>query len=146
MLTELCGEIRNYFLRGQNDVHGGNYAILGGTISLPFLQVGQYFRIVGSVFNDGVYQYPAKDLHDEEFSGAVWAMYVPPEVIDLSRQIDEWREKNATALDSPYQSESFGGYSYTLKSGGNSGSGSGAITWQKQFASKLSRYRRLFPV
>ena len=146
MLTELCGEIRNYFLRGQNDVHGGDFTITGGTISLPFLKAGQYFRIVGSVFNDGVHQYPAQDLHDEEFYGAVWAMYVPKDVVELSTEIDEWCEKNANALNSPYQSESFGGYSYTLKSGADGASGSGGITWQQQFAAKLSRYRRLFPV
>jgi hypothetical protein len=140
MLTELCGEIRNYFLRDkERDIHNGTYTIQGGTISLPFLIDGQYFRIVGSVLNDGVYQYPAYELADETFDGAIWAMAVPKDIIDLSDEIDAWVEKNNDILKSPYQSESFGGYSYSKASGG----GSGAYTWRDQFGAKLNRYRRL---
>ncbi len=143
MLTELCAELKNYFLRDRNeDIHYGEYTISGGSIDLPFLRIGQYFRIVGSVLNDGVYQYPADGLADEEFTGAVWAMAVPPSVVALSADIDEWNEKNAAALSSPYTSESFGGYSYT-KASGSSADGSGGYTWRDQFASRLSKWRRL---
>lgn len=142
MLTELCAELRNYFLRDREaDIHYGEYTISGGSIDLPFLLEGQYFRIVGSVLNDGVYQYPASDLTDEEFSGAVWAMAVPPAVIALSEEIEAWNTANADALASPYTSESFGGYSYT-KASGSSASG-GAYSWKDQFASRLSKWRRL---
>ena len=142
MLTELCAELKNYFLRDREaDIHYGEYTISGGSVDLPFLLDGQYFRIVGSVLNDGVYQYPADDLTDEEFTGAVWAMAVPPSVIALAADIEAWNEKNAEALASPYTSESFGGYSYT-KASGNSESG-GAYSWQDQFANRLSKWRRL---
>ena len=71
MLTELLAEIRNYF-EVPNGRHFGTFTISGGSIApLDFLQEGQYFRIVGSVFNDGVYQYPAASLTDEVFEGAV---------------------------------------------------------------------------
>lgn len=140
MLTELCAELKNYFLRDQSeDIHNGLFTISGGSIDLPFLLDGQYFRIVGSVLNDGVYQYPASDLVDETFSGAVWAMAVPPAVIALAADIEAWNEANADTLASPYTSESFGGYSYS-KSSGSSG---GAFTWKDQFASRLSKWRRL---
>lgn len=140
MLTELCAELKNYFLRDQSeDIHNGSFTISDGSIDLPFLLNGQYFRIVGSVLNDGVYQYPASDLTDEMFSGAVWAMAVPPAVIVLAADIDAWNEANADTLASPYTSESFGGYSYS-KSSGSSG---GAFTWKDQFASRLSKWRRL---
>ena len=143
MLTELCAELKNYFLRDREaDIHYGEYTISGGSIDLPFLLDGQYFRIVGSVLNDGVYQYPAAGLTDEEFSGAVWAMAVPPAVIALAADIEAWNEKNAEALASPYTSESFGGYSYT-KASGSSSNGSGGYTWRDQFASRLAKYRRL---
>lgn len=142
MLTELCAELKNYFLRDRDaDIHYGEYEISGGSINLPFLLAGQYFRIVGSVLNDGVYQYPVADLTDETFTGAVWAMAVPPSVVALAAEIDEWNTANATALASPYTSESFGGYSYT-KASGNSESG-GAYSWKDQFASRLSKWRRL---
>ena len=56
MLTELCAELRNYF-EVPNGRHFGKFTISGGSIApLDFLQEGQYFRIVGSVFNDGVYK------------------------------------------------------------------------------------------
>lgn len=107
------------------------------------LSPGQYFRIIGSTFNDGVYQFPASGLTDEVFTGAIWAMAVPPAVMALSAEIDEWEQKNADALASPYVSESFGGYSYT-RAGGYAGSdGSGAWNWQNQFASRLNRWKKV---
>ena len=143
MLTELCAELKNYFLRDREaDIHYGEYTISGGSIDLPFLLNGQYFRIVGSVLNDGVYQYPADGLADEVFTGAVWAMAVPPAVVALAADIEAWNEKNAEALASPYTSESFGGYSYT-KASGSSNNGSGGYTWRDQFASRLAKWRRL---
>lgn len=142
MLTELCAELKNYFLRDKNaDIHYGEYTISDGSIVLPFLLDGQYFRIVGSVLNDGVYQYPANGLADETFTGAVWAMAVPPSVVALAADIEAWNTNNADALANPYTSESFGGYSYT-KASGNSASG-GAYSWKDQFASSLSKWRRL---
>ena len=143
MLTELCAELKNYFLRDrEEDIHYGEYTISGGSIVLPFLLDGQYFRIVGSVLNDGVYQYPAVGLTDETFTGAVWAMAVPPSVVALAADIEAWNTNNAEALASPYTSESFDGYSYTKATTGGVGT-SGAFTWRDQFASRLSKWRRL---
>lgn len=143
MLTELCAELKNYFLRDRSkDIHYGEYTISNGSIDLPFLLDGQYFRIVGSVLNDGVYKYPTNSLPaDEMFVGSVWAMAVPLSVIALSEEIEEWNTKNADMLASPYTSESFGGYSYTKASGGSAGGGS--FTWKDQFASRLAKWRRL---
>lgn len=143
MLTELCAELKNYFLRDQSeDIHNGSFTISDGSIDLPFLLNGQYFRIVGSVLNDGVYQYPASDLTDETFSGAVWAMAVPPAVIALAADIEAWNDENAEILSSPFSSESFGGYSYS-KASTYSGGESRVMSWQVQFASRLSKWRRL---
>lgn len=144
MLTELCGVLKNYFLaHREDDIHKGVYSIINGDIgSLDFLQEGQYFRIVGSVFNDGVHQYHVNTLKDEVFDGAVWAMSVPPDVVALSDEIDAWNADNASVLSSPFSSESFGGYSYSKVT--NYGGGeSSVMNWQNQFADRLSRYRRL---
>lgn len=138
MLTEICAELRNWFVV-PNGVHIQTYTISGGSIApLDFLQDGQYFRIIGSFFNDGVHQYPVPDLTDEVFYGAVWAMAVPPAVIDLSTEIDEYNKSDAGKA-SPFTSESFGGYSYTKAT-----DASGApISWQKAFASRLNKWRKL---
>ena len=137
MLTEICAELRNWFVV-PNGVHLGTFTIKDGSISLPFLVSGQYFRIIGSVFNDGVHQYPASDLTDEVFNGAVWSMAVPPAVIDLASEIEEYNNSDA-GKPSPFTAESFGGYSYTKAT-----DASGApIGWQKAFASRLNQWRKL---
>ena len=137
-LTEICAELRNYF-EVPNGQHFGKFEISGGSIApLDFLQEGQYFRIIGSVFNDGVYQYPATSLTDEVFEGAVWAMALPPSLIALSAEIEEYNNSNAGKA-SPFTSESFGGYSYTKATDSNGA----PIGWQKAFASRLNRWRKL---
>lgn len=137
-LDELCRELKNYF---KKSTYFGNFEIVDGKIQTldEILKQGQYFRIVGSVFNDGIYQYPTSNLIDEEFEGAVLAMAVPKEVIALASEIDEWEKANEKSLNSPYQSESFGGYSYSLKNGGDSG----GLTWQSHFKTKLNKWRKL---
>lgn len=146
-LTALCQELRNWFCK-DSDKHDGTFEIVNGTITLPFLQEGQYFRIRGSVFNDGVFRYTASgsssfpDLADETFVGEIWAMRVPPEVIALSAKIDDWIQENQKALNTPFQSENWNGYGYTLKSGGSNG-GSGSVTWQSQFGNELNRWRKV---
>ena len=138
MLTEICAEIRNYF-EVPNGRHFGTFTISGGSIApLDFLQEGQYFRIVGSVFNDGVYQYPATSLTDEVFEGAVWAMAAPPTLIALAAEIEAYNDSDASKA-SPYTSESFGGYSYTKATDANGA----PIGWQKAFASRLNKWRKL---
>ena len=135
-LTNLCAELCNYF---ETKKRFGTFTISGGSISpSDFLQDGQYFRIVGSVFNDGVYRYPAHDLVDETFNGAVWAMAVPPAVIDLATEIEEYN-KSDVGKPSPYISENFGGYGYTKATGSNGK----VLTWKSVFADALNRYRKL---
>ena len=137
-LTEICAELRNWFVV-PDGVHIQTYTISGGSITpLDFLQDGQYFRIVGSIFNDGVYQYPATSLLDEVFEGAVWSMAVPPSVIDLAAEIEEYN-KSDDGKASPFTAESFGGYSYTKATDANGA----AIGWQKAFASRLNQWRKL---
>lgn len=137
MLEQILDYIHNYF---EKDVVTGKYTISSGTIELDFLKCGQYFRICGSTFNDGVYQYPTVDLVDETFCGAVWAMAVPPAVIALSTEVDEWLDRYGKDTESPYQSESFGGYSYSKASGS---SGNGNIGWKDVFRDRLNRWRKI---
>lgn len=139
MLEQILRELKNYFIR---EVWVGTFTISDGAIDLDFLQKDQYFRIAGSVFNDGVHKYPAEGLADETFSGEVWAMAVPPAVIALSEEIETWCEENKEALNSPFVSESFGGYSYSKGTGGASSGFSAPITWKEAFASRLNPWRK----
>ena len=137
MLEEVLTHLNNWFVA---EVHTGTFTAQDGSIALPFLQDGQYYRICGSVFNDGLYCYGSESaLKDETWDGAIWALAIPNTVISLSDEIDSWKKNNEQVTQSPYQSESFGGYSYTKASGTDSGS----ITWQSVFRSTLNQYRKL---
>lgn len=140
MLEQILSEIHNWF---QRDIYSGTYTIQDGVIALPFLQDGQYFRIMGSVFNDGLHRYgPDMELlQDETFSGTVWSLAIPKSVVDLAAEIAAWKEKYGAVIDSPYTSESFGGYSYSKASGAGDRTGSGG--WQAAFRARLNPYRKL---
>ena len=136
MLDEILAEIRNYFVV---KVHSGKFEVIGGKLSpLDFLKDGQYFKIHGSIFNDGVYRYPESGLVDETFSGEIWALAVPPTLIALVADIEDY-EKKAKENVSPFESESFGGYSYTKATDGNGS----PLTWKTVFAKKLNRWRKI---
>lgn len=132
---DVCGEIRNWFVVA-NGCRIGDFSIKNGEIELPSAARGQYFRIIGSVFNDGVYRYPAQDLTDEKFRGAVWLMAPPKEFLQIVDEIDGYAQTDA-AKATPYQSESMGGYSYSLRGGVDPAS------WQSVFRRRLNRWRKL---
>lgn len=141
MLEQILNYIHNYF---EKSITKDHFSISNGELVLPFIKEGQYFRIVGSIFNDGIYKYPASFDADEDFEGEIWAMAVPPTVIALSLEIEEWVSKYSDVVNSPYQSESFGGYSYTKKSsGGGSNNNYDPGDWKSVFGSRLNHWRKI---
>lgn len=140
-LEQVLRYLKNWFIAG---IYPDRYTVEDGIIDLPFLQEGQYFRVMGSVFNDGLYRYgpDMPQLTDESFRGTVWALAVPRQVVELSGEIAAWRARYGNVLDSPYQSESFGGYSYVKDSGAINGS-DGAGGWQAVFRDRLAGYRKV---
>lgn len=145
MLTELCQELHNWF---EFERHTGTFTITGGILAAHFLHENQYFRIIGSVFNDGVHQYGNNEdvLTDETFTGAVWALAIPKAVLALADDIKAWRDKYEaidSAAMSPFSSESFGGYSYSKSGAGSASGNSGATGWKAVFASRLNAWRKL---
>lgn len=160
MLTRICQYLRNWF---DKDPFGGDYpkyyglfAVTDGVLTfasgteLP-LVVGQYYRLMGSRFSDGVQQWYGSDgtLPDEPaFAGAVWDMRVPPEILDLADDMATWEERYAgldSAAMSPFQSESFGGYSYSKSAGASDSGGStdGSVFGQPAFAPVLNAWRKI---
>lgn len=137
MLEEVLRSLNNWFER---DYATGVFEIAGGSIGLPdgWLLDGQYFRIEGSVFNDGLHQWPAVDLRDETFTGEIAALAVPKAVIDLAARIEEWQTKYGKAAESPYQSQTAQGVSITTKQGV-----SGEYGWRDAFRAEMNRWRKL---
>lgn len=147
MLNEICLYLKNWFTVNDDHVElpswEGVFTIEDGTINLPLLN-GQYFRIQDSILNNGVYKYPATTLKDETFTGKISAMAVPAEVESIADEIAAWCEKYGGAdstANSPFNSESFGGYSYSKAAGGSSEST--APGWWAVFGGRLARWRKL---
>jgi hypothetical protein len=150
-IFEVCSYLKNWFDRNQPK-YFGNVSIINGALSETYdLKVGQYFRIVGSTLNDGVYQYPITTLTDETFNGAIWGMALPKAFIALLDDIEAWKIKY-NSLDtqdgrqalSPFNSESFGGYAYSKSSGGTSDTTKDKSgTWQGVFGARLAPYRQM---
>ena len=166
MLQEVMEYMNNYFVPiSAKEV---TYTISSGRISPDFgAEDGDRFLICGSRRNDGVYTWhadvigtddderippatqggeetiKAAGLRDETFAGTIRVCSVPPALLALSGEIKQWVENNSAVLGGAFQSESFNGYSYTLKSGGGSG-GNGPLTWRDQFGRQLDRWRRPF--
>lgn len=141
MLEKVLSHLKNWFLV-PDGVHTGTFTIENGALNLPFLQNGQYYRICGSIFNDGLHKYgdTADKLTGETFSGTVWALAVPKAVIDLAKDIEEWERKNGEVARNPLTSESFGGYSYSKATDTATG---GSVTWQAAFRVELNQWRKV---
>lgn len=141
MLEQVLNFIHNFFVK---EVYRGKFTILGGELQVDFLLNNQYCKIVGSVFNDKVYEYGSGGLTDEVFEGQVWAMAVPPTLIALISEIDTWVDKYGESVSTPYQSESFGGYSYSKATGvGKDGTAKLTYDWRDVFSPQLNQWRKL---
>lgn len=152
MHLQACMEkINNYFVPLSADQR--TYTIAESVISPLFdAAEGDRFLICGSRRNDGVYTYHANGitndddteaagLCDETFAGTIRVCAVPPAVLALSREKSEWEAAHSGELNGALASESFNGYSYTLKTGKNGG----ALTWfDTQAGQTLERWRRPF--
>ena len=137
MLEALLRFLNNWFVL---ETRSQGFTITGGSITPPFLQDGQYFRIRGSVFNDGLHQYPATDLKDEIFYGSIDALAVPKAVIELAGEMAAWQKKYGDRAQAPYTAESFAGYSYTKASAATNG---GDATVWSVFQAQMSKWRKI---
>ena len=153
MLTEVCDFVHNYF---EYATIKGTFEISNGRINVDGVHDGQRFRVVGSALNDGIYTYHSSgeifdddnensvQMDSETFDGCIVLMSIPRSFIKIVEEIADWQQKNKDVLESPYMSESFGGYSYTKATRARDGSSnSGVVTWQTVFQSKLNAYRKI---
>lgn len=142
LLTNVLQYLKNDFAL---EVVEGTFQIEGGTLILESLKEGQYYRIRGSVFNDGVHM--DDTLRDETFTGSVSLLGLPRGFLALFEDIERFTEaqKESGTAYSPYSSESFGGYSYTKKQGtsGTGGTGGGGYSWRDEFGGRLALYKKI---
>ena len=149
VLEQVLYHIHNWFERESFTVSGCE--VVGGSlpesVTADMLD-GQWFRIEGSYLNDGLHQNPADDLEDETFDGTISLLAIPKALTFLVDEITDWidatSEASQAALRSPYQSESFDGYSYSLKGNSVANLASGGLSgWQAEFAGRLNPWRKM---
>lgn len=143
MLTLICEHLHNWFDEGCEKTFG-EFTVGDGDTTVPDcgIKPGQYYRIIGSVYNDGVHESGRDELTAETFDGAVWLMKVPKQVVQLAEEMAAWQEKNGaadSAAMSPFNSESFAGYSYTKQNTAEDGT-SGVFAAYK---ARLSLWRKI---
>ena len=168
MLETILTHLHNWFpLR--DGKHSGTFAIVSGMPNVSFLRPGQYYRVKGSVFNDGLHQAAVPPSTSDGASvqddtsapeAAATDANMPSGAIESSEEKDEIFTGEIWALAIPpavialadeiaawrernpetdKTSESFGGYSYTRGAASGSGTAGG---WQTAFAARLAPYRR----
>ena len=128
--------VNNFFLR---EAVEGVFTISGDGVLSPSVDA-PFIAVTGSAWHDGLYN-SASDMktdHKETFEGTVWALSPPAQFLDLCKEIEAYEAKNPTGAP---VSESFGGYSYSRGTSGQSGC---AITWREAFAEALRPYKRMF--
>lgn len=147
IVEQVLWHIHNRFGRDSTTVSGCE--VSGGQLpaSVP-IPDGAWYWVDGSLFNDGLHVHPATDLTDETFDGTITLCAIPKALLAVCDEIEQWvadyNEGASKALSSPYASESFGGYTYSTKTGVGSQNGSAGLTgWQAEFASRLNPWRKI---
>lgn len=139
MLETVLNHLHNWFpVKGA--ARAGTFIIVSGRLALPHVLEGQYYKIEGSVFNDGLHKYgdTADKLIDETFSGRVIPLAVPRAVVNLADKIKTWTAENPVT---DKVSESFGGYSYQKAGSGTQNADVGG--WQAAFRKELSPWKKV---
>ena len=145
ILEHVLGSIHNWFVRDTLSV--GECTISDGALpaSVP-IPDGVWYRIQGSYLNDGMHLKgdESEGLTDETFSGTITTHVIPKPLLELVDEISQWATKYGESANGPYQSESFGGYSYSLRGNSSSANGNAPSTgWRAAFAGRLNQWRKL---
>ena len=153
MLNEICEHLHNFFDQKDGcyiDRTAGEFTISDEVISplSSSLAVGQYVRIVGSIFNNGVYVLTETEPDEgepeiilsgtvnETFTGAIFGLAIPRDLVTLDTEITAYVTANPAT---GYVSESFGGWSGSRATGANGA----PISWKSAYAGRLNRWRKL---
>jgi hypothetical protein len=130
-------EARNTFYSGFYEK--GEFTLKNGVIDLRgSYRDGIYVYLSGGR-NDGIYmlhksgeEYVLENTVDDVFAGTVFALAVPPDFLELVRDIEAFIQNMP---DSGFVSERFGEYSYTRQKEDGS--------WENIFALRVNKYKKM---
>ncbi len=142
-METLMAHLNNYFYKtGER----GEFELIDGRVNVcGRYSVGQYIKIEDSNGVDGVYKVKTIEGNtltldeplNEVFEGVIYGLAVPTSFVELVGRISEFKSKYQ---DTPYTSESFGGYSYSKAQGRNGK----PVSWCDVFDNELRPYKRLY--
>ena len=169
MLTEICQYLHNYFdyerfigeitIVARQDGLYPSDSLNPGEMVYPkdyfpakvfcngveiAISDGQYFALFRQRIPLGVFQL-IELTENKTFAGSVWLMDVPKAIKSADEWAETWKANNMAAgseANSVFQSESFGGYSYS-KGNNSKGKVGASIFDNAQFAAMLAPYRKL---
>lgn len=123
----------------------GSFSIVDGILTgyTNNYKVGQYIVIKGSILNDDLYLVNAEmkleNAVDEKFTGIIYGLVVPRQLILLAEQVKKYEEANPIEK-SNIVSQSWGGWSESKGRGANGA----VVTWQELFSKQLAPYKQMF--
>ena len=138
-VAQIMREVRNYFPCER--IHG-EWTLAGGVLSgSDALRPGDWIAVLGSEYNNGVYQLDAAASLprgvDEEWTGDIVRLAPPSDFLALCEEIAAWAQHHSP--DSALR-ESFGAYSVTRAASPDGR----PLGWQSVFAADLAPYRRMY--
>lgn len=136
VLEQVLEYLHNHFAV---EAYSGEFAIQDGVLTGVPMKSGQYYWLRGAVYSSGLHK-EGEPLQDETFSGTVELLAIPHAVTEIAAEVEAWQAKHGDAASGPYASESFGGYSYNIATGGADGQARG---WQVVFSGRLSPWRKV---
>ena len=149
MIEEICDAINNDFTDPATALRGA-FRVRDGRLDLAGVPDGQYVRVRGSAFNDGIRRCPLVGLTDETFEGEVLPMRPPKAFMKLVAEIEAWVERFGDAAVSPFAEEDYGRYRYKKAQSVRTAAGGKASawetrqpSWQSVYGDRLRRWRRL---
>jgi hypothetical protein len=145
VLSTVMTECKNHFVK---TIEKGNFSINDSVIQLSGnYPEGVYLWVTGSLLNDGVYQVTDNLItldgaRNEQFDGAVCTLAVPAEFAELCDGIEKYIDSaQEDSNGGRIVSETYAGYTYHLATD-STGQAAG---WETAFATRLNKYRRMYP-
>lgn len=146
MLTKICNYLKNFFeterIIGDVVISEGKVSVNGNAVEIA---KDAYFALFHQHFVTGVFKYGTDELADGSFRGAVWLMDIPKAIFDAAEWGEAWNAQHGNAdsqANTPFDSESFGGYAYTKAQSSTSANGSSVFN-NAQFIAMILPYRRI---
>ncbi len=146
-MLSVMREVKNFF---EISSETGGFSLAGGKIALKDkYKAGQYILLSGSLLANGVYKIAADEngvytlegaAVDEDWSGIVFGLAVPPDFVALCAEIKAFNDNPANAPSAITGETVKGHYTWSKATGAN-GTPAG---WREVFRTRLQPFRKMF--